>query len=102
MIRRSTASILKINDHETVSMRSMIPSHEVRTVELTYQEEEAAESQWVHRAHARLAYSSYRYESEKQIKANVWMQGICSSHKRLEGQEDGEATNYSYQESWSR
>ena len=36
-----------------------------------YREEEAAESQWVHRAHARLAYPSYRYESEEQIKANV-------------------------------
>jgi hypothetical protein len=53
MIRRSTASVLQFNDATTVSMRSMIPHHEVRTVELTYTNEEAAESQWVHRLHAR-------------------------------------------------
>ena len=36
-----------------LSLRSMMPVHEVKTVELSYGDEEATESQWVHMAHAR-------------------------------------------------
>lgn len=62
-IHRSTASELTLNEAgETLSLRSMVPLHQVKTVELSYGEEEGAESQWVHRAHARFAKpSSYRY-----------------------------------------
>ncbi len=44
MIRRSIAFVLQFNDVTTVSMRSMISHHEVRTVKLTYTNEKAAES----------------------------------------------------------
>ena len=53
MIRRSTASILKFNNDIEIPMISMMPSHDVRTVQLSYTPEEAVEAQWVHRLHAR-------------------------------------------------
>lgn len=43
-IRRSTASLLVLNEAgQTLSLRTMMPVHEVKTVELTMNEEEAAE-----------------------------------------------------------
>ena len=64
-ICRSTASMLTVNEPgETLSLRSMMSVHEVKTVELLYGDEEATECQWVHRAHARFAKpSAYRYGS---------------------------------------
>jgi hypothetical protein len=54
MIRRSTSSLLRLNEAgDTISMLSIMPSHEVKTVELQYTQEEAAEMQWIHRVHAR-------------------------------------------------
>lgn len=53
-VRRSTASVLKRNEEgDTVSLRSMMPKHHVRTVELSYDEEEETEAQWLHRLAAR-------------------------------------------------
>ena len=53
-IRRSVASELLKNEHgETVSMREMMPRHQVLTVDLQWQREEGLEYQVVHRAHAR-------------------------------------------------
>lgn len=49
-IRRSTASILLRNDEgDKVDMRSMMPTHEVKTAELEYTDEEAIEAQFLHR-----------------------------------------------------
>jgi hypothetical protein len=45
MIRRSIASIFKFNDTDFISMRLMISHHEVRIVELFYNDEEVVESQ---------------------------------------------------------
>ena len=51
-IRRSTASILLRNDNgDKVDMRSMMPTHEVKTAELLYTAEEAIEAQFLHRLH---------------------------------------------------
>jgi len=53
-IRRSTASTLQKDRYgNIISLRSMMPLHEYKTVELKYRPEEAAEMQWSHRAHAR-------------------------------------------------
>jgi hypothetical protein len=54
MICRSTSSYLVRNAAgETISLQSMMPMHDVKTVELSYNAEEEVEAQWVHRAHAR-------------------------------------------------
>lgn len=69
MIRRSTASTLTMNDEgETMSLRFAMPLHEVRIVELHWRDKEAAEAQWVHRAHARFAELRYSY----------WYDGLTS------------------------
>lgn len=53
-IRRSTASILKVNDKgDTIELKTMMPPHTVKTVELNYTAEEATEAQWFHRLFAR-------------------------------------------------
>lgn len=61
----STALTLTLNEAgEMLLLKLMMPVHEVKTVELTLGDEEAAESQWVHRAHARFAEPySYFYGS---------------------------------------
>lgn len=49
-IRRSMASVLLRNDKgDKVDMRSMMPTHEVKTAELQYTDEEAIEAQFLHR-----------------------------------------------------
>lgn len=54
MIRRSTSSALDVDGAgEKLPMDSMMPMHKVQTVELVYREEEAIESQFVHRLYAR-------------------------------------------------
>jgi hypothetical protein len=66
MIKRSTSSVLLRNSEgDTTSMRSMMPIHEVKTVELSYLPEEEVEAQWVHRAHARYGHvDPLLYQSE--------------------------------------
>jgi hypothetical protein len=60
MIRRSPASTLLVNSKgDSISMRSIMPLHEVKTVQLKYAPEEEVEHQWVHRQHAR--YLSPRF-----------------------------------------
>ncbi|KAL8841352.1 MAG: hypothetical protein Q9170_000983 [Blastenia crenularia] len=55
-VRRSTASELVRNETgEKVSLASMMPVHEVKTVELSYTEEEEVEAQVFHRIYARYA-----------------------------------------------
>jgi hypothetical protein len=57
MIRQLTASVLKFNDQMKISMRSIISSHEIWTIELKYLNEEVAKIQWVYRMHLRLISS---------------------------------------------
>lgn len=46
MIRRPTSSILKFDEAgATLSLRSCMPIHEVKTVKLSYREEEAVDVQ---------------------------------------------------------
>ena len=53
-IRRSTASVLHVNDTgDTIELKTMMPPHTVKTVELNYTAEEATEAQWFHRLFAR-------------------------------------------------
>ena len=53
-IRRSPASELVRNEKgERVSLKSMMPKHVVKTVELSYDEEEELEAQCFHRVYAR-------------------------------------------------
>ena len=53
-VRRSPASELVRNEQgEKTSLRSMMPKHQVKTVELPYDEEEAVEAQCYHRIYAR-------------------------------------------------
>lgn len=53
-IRRSTASVLIRNENgDQISMKSMMPKHTVKTAELVYTNEEAVEAQFLHRFHAR-------------------------------------------------
>lgn len=53
-IRRYTASFLKLNEsEEIISLRSCTLIREVKTVELVFEEEEAAEVQWLRRMHPR-------------------------------------------------
>lgn len=55
MIRRSTSSDLILNEKgDRLSLRSCMPFHEVKTIEVEYRDEEDAEAQWVHRVYARL------------------------------------------------
>ena len=52
-LRRSSASSLRNPDGSLISLRSIMPIHEVKTVELAFREEESVEYQWAHRAYAR-------------------------------------------------
>ena len=53
-IRRSLASELVRNEKgEKVSLKSMMPKHVVKTVELSYDDEEELEAQCFHRVYAR-------------------------------------------------
>lgn len=53
-IRKSTASILTRNkEADTISLRSIMPKHQVKTADLEYNAEEAVEAQFLHRIHAR-------------------------------------------------
>lgn len=65
MIRRSTSSTLKMNKKsDLLSLKSVMPTHKVKTVELFLRLEEKAEAQWIHRVHARfVGFDSYRYGS---------------------------------------
>lgn len=55
MIRQSTSLSLKLDSEgNTLPMQSMIPQHRLEIIELAYEDEESAESQWVHRVHTRL------------------------------------------------
>ena len=53
-IRRSTASVLDRGDGAggKISLQSIMPTHEVKTVEVDYAEDEKPEMQWTHRASA--------------------------------------------------
>lgn len=54
MIHRSTASFLNLNQAgETISLRSIMPIHEVKTVELLNKPDEEIEFQWLHRLRVR-------------------------------------------------
>ncbi|KAL8646787.1 MAG: hypothetical protein Q9210_005931 [Variospora velana] len=54
-IRRSTASVLHRSEWGgRIELKNMMPKHQVKTVELTYTDEEALEAQWFHRNNARL------------------------------------------------
>ena len=59
-IRRSTASVLPRDFEKTefVELKTMMPKHIVKTVELEYKKEEAAEAQWLHRQFSRSVYPS--------------------------------------------
>ncbi|KAI4272430.1 MAG: hypothetical protein L6R38_006615 [Xanthoria sp. 2 TBL-2021] len=51
-IRRSTTASLNKNESgEKISLKSMMPPHKVRTVELQYEEDEAAEVEWFGQVH---------------------------------------------------
>ena len=53
-VRRSTASVLHAKENgEKIELKTMMPKHEVKTVELRYTDEEAIEHQWFHRIYAR-------------------------------------------------
>ena len=53
-IRRSTAPVLSRHENgDKVEMRSMMPTHEVKTAELNYTDEKAIEAQFLHRIQAR-------------------------------------------------
>ncbi|KAL8976770.1 MAG: hypothetical protein Q9205_007295 [Flavoplaca limonia] len=53
-IRRSTASILyRTEGGEKIELKNMMPKHQVKTVQLSYTDEEACEAQWFHRNNAR-------------------------------------------------
>ena len=53
-VRRSPASELVRNEKgEKIVLKSMMPRHEVKTVELSYEEEEEVEAQCFHRVYAR-------------------------------------------------
>ncbi|KAL8834745.1 MAG: hypothetical protein Q9170_003622 [Blastenia crenularia] len=54
-IRRSTASVLhRAEGGEPIPLSTMMPKHQVKTVELEYDEDEGHEMQWFHRNNARL------------------------------------------------
>ena len=57
MLRRSTASTLPVSAGGIgISIKFIIPTHEVKTVKLFYNKK-AAETQWVHRFHAKCVCS---------------------------------------------
>lgn len=54
MIQRSVASELTLNENgDLISLRTMMPNCEIKTVTLTHQQEEEMEAQWCHLVHAR-------------------------------------------------
>ena len=72
-IRRSiTLTLMRNAQGDMISMRSMIPVHEVKTVKLNYHEEEATEAQWVHWLHAQSDTCHFH------TRMNIWLT-LCYS-----------------------
>jgi hypothetical protein len=54
MIRRSVASDLTLNENrDLISLRTMMPNCEIKTITLAHRQEEETEAQWCHLVHAR-------------------------------------------------
>ncbi len=73
VIRRSTSSSLILNEiGDRISLRSIMPLHEVKTVDIVYREEEAVEAQWMHRIHARQVHYVHMCASIDDFSENMW------------------------------